>query len=180
VADVGDFSARATDLFRFRADDEAGPAVASLQATALHQGSLSVAGALRNTPRYAVVVKDPAPMLHFFAGESDSAPVSSIALNETVAVTHAGNGTDRFGFVLTADGGSGARLLSAFADAPEVQEKWVQAVINAGVLYAETPDAAVLSAKTVYEFTARDTFDAEVPLSSFAGKVLLIVNVASA
>ena len=75
---------------------------------------------------------------------------------------------------------SGAGAVTAFSHSPVEQEKWIQALINAGALYEETANAAVLSAKTIYEFSAKDIAGADVSLQAFAGKVVLVVNVASA
>ncbi|XP_055326692.1 uncharacterized protein LOC129580368 [Sitodiplosis mosellana] len=40
-------------------------------------------------------------------------------------------------------------------------------------------DNPVIDAKSVYDFTMKDTFGKDVPLSKYKGKVLLIVNIAS-
>jgi hypothetical protein len=153
--------------------------VATLQAAALHQGPLQLPGGVLSAGpvRYAVVVKEPAPALHLYVKPAGAAPAVSVPLGPEAAVTHAGNGTDKFGFVLRAPG---AAAVTAFADAPAEQEKWIQALINAGALYQETDNAAVLSAKTIYEFAAKDILGADVSLGAFAGKVVLVVNVASA
>lgn len=43
----------------------------------------------------------------------------------------------------------------------------------------EASDSPVIDAKSVYDFTVKDTFGNEVPLSKYKGKVLLFVNIAS-
>lgn len=86
-------------------------------------------------------------------------------------ITHAGNGTDKFGFVLATSASAAAAAFTGHAASPTDQEKWIQACINAGVLYKETDDAAVLSAKTIYEFVAKDILGKELSMQDFAGKV---------
>lgn len=44
---------------------------------------------------------------------------------------------------------------------------------------AVTSENPVIDAKSVYDFTMKDTFGKDVPLSKYEGKVLLIVNIAS-
>lgn len=44
---------------------------------------------------------------------------------------------------------------------------------------AETSESPVIDAKSVYDFTVKDTFGNDVPLSKYKGKVLLFVNIAS-
>jgi len=43
----------------------------------------------------------------------------------------------------------------------------------------EASEDPVIDAKSVYDFTVKDTFGNEVPLSKYKGKVLLFVNIAS-
>ena len=42
-----------------------------------------------------------------------------------------------------------------------------------------TAENPAVDAKSVYDFTVKDTFGKDVPLSKYEGKVLLIVNIAS-
>lgn len=44
---------------------------------------------------------------------------------------------------------------------------------------SQASDNPVIDAKSVYDFTVKDTFGKDVPLSKYKGKVLLIVNIAS-
>lgn len=43
----------------------------------------------------------------------------------------------------------------------------------------EATESPVIDAKSVYDFTVKDTFGIDVPLSKYKGKVLLFVNIAS-
>jgi len=63
------------------------------------------------------------------------------------------------------------------ADNSKTQLAWLQALTDVGVRFKEE-DIDVVG-NTIFDFSANDIDGNEVPLSNFAGKVCLVVNVAS-
>jgi hypothetical protein len=57
------------------------------------------------------------------------------------------------------------------------QEKWIESLINAGVIYQSSEIA--LQYNSIYEMTARLLSGEEISLSQFQNQVLVVVNVAS-
>ncbi|DAZ99499.1 TPA: hypothetical protein N0F65_001684 [Lagenidium giganteum] len=65
------------------------------------------------------------------------------------------------------------------AESKEKAEEWLNSIINAGATYREAFNLDAESVKSFYELKDYDMQGAEVPMSKYKGKVVLVVNVSS-
>jgi hypothetical protein len=72
--------------------------------------------------------------------------------------------------------GCGDKLLLASEKSAD-QEEWLDLLTNAGAKYEDTP--LETKAKSIFEFEPLDIDKKKHPLARYAGKVCLVVNVAS-
>lgn len=166
-------------FFRFRADEKSkatGPSVAALKKACgvTKSGMVLKKGLLFWSPNYFMCKADE-QMLYIFNTELDSSPREVLDLSniqcsvKEIADCKAGF----YCFQLLG-------LKHSFVCATEKsrdQEGWMQALSEAGASFQE--EILRTTATSLFEFSAENIDGAMTPLRNYAGKVCLIVNVAS-
>eukprot|EP01102_Stenamoeba_stenopodia_P018601 TRINITY_DN684_c0_g1_i1.p1 TRINITY_DN684_c0_g1~~TRINITY_DN684_c0_g1_i1.p1 ORF type:complete len:275 (+),score=49.28 TRINITY_DN684_c0_g1_i1:197-1021(+) len=164
--------------FRFRADEVSsqGPSVASLKLACgvTKSGYVLVKGLLFWKKRYMICKADE-QKLYVFITDLDSAPQEVLDL-ATLQCTVKETGECKPGYYCYQLLGPKVNYLVCVEKSRD-QEGWMQAINDAGARFQE--EASLSNANSLFEFTADDIDGNPVPMSRYAGKVCLVVNVAS-
>lgn len=173
VSDAGDFS-DSQQLFRFRVDDKTDEAETATSLTTrcdTQSGHLKEKGFLRWKERfYLLQISD--SKLFCFDDEFQSAPRYTLDLSAG-GYQVADKGTGGYFALTSPDGGN----FNFQAGSSKEQEEWVRLLLDAGAEFQKAPIES--TAQTVFEFTPLDIDKHEHPLQQHAGKVCIVVNVAS-
>jgi len=170
-------------FYRFPQDDpiskrlkHAGPSVASVLSSCgvTKSGKIIKKGQFLWNERFMVVKQDESKV-YLFETNLDPSPKKVITLGEQVQVREVeGAKKNAYCFAIVTPN---SNYLFA-CPSSKVQEEWMAAVCEAGanlhLLPEENPDE-----RTIYAFTCRDIRGEDISMSTFEGKVCLIVNVAS-
>lgn len=166
-------------FFRFRADETAkhqGPSVAALKLACgvTKSGYVLIKGLLLWKKRYMICKADE-QKLYIFVSDLDSNPQEVLDL-ATVQCSVKETGECKPGFYCFQLFGPKINEIICVEKSRD-QEGWMQAINDAGATFQE--EASLSNANSLFEFTADDIDGNPVPMSRFAGKVCLVVNVAS-
>jgi len=171
-------------FYRFTEDDSiaqktiTGPSVAALMTSGCgisKYGMILKKGMFLWNEKF-VVVKQDEEKLYVYASELDASPQYVIDMSKELTQVREVPGAKKNFYGFTVYNTSFSILFAASSS--KIQEEWMAAITAAGAnLQQEDPDQIPQS--TIYEFTCKDVHMKDVPLSTFADKVCLIVNVAS-
>jgi len=168
-------------FYRFRVDeDKLGATQSKLAALTLAsdcdlKGTLMKKGKVKWNNRF-FVLRSKEKKLYYYETETDPSPKQVIDLNEgSIDVSECGEckkGTYCFNIVTP------KRVHVCCCEKSKDQEAWITALIQSGASFVEDKTLAMVTAKSLFEFTALDINKQEVNLNKFQGKVCLVVNVA--
>jgi len=121
-------------------------------------------------------VKQDEEKVFVFASELEPSPQYIFDMSKEATHVREAVGAKKGAYCFTV---SNANLLILFAaPSSRVQEEWMASITAAGA-NLQQEDASQVSQSTIYEFTCKDIHSQDMSLNSFAGKVCLVVNVAS-
>lgn len=122
-----------------------------------------------------LVVKQDEGKLYYFNSNLEPAPQFVIDLSDGISIRESvGAKKNHYCFSIFTNN---SNLLFACKTSSE-QEEWISALVDAGIdLFVESNEN--YEGKTIFDFTCKDIDGDDLSLSSFSGKVCLIVNVAT-
>ncbi|RLN93195.1 hypothetical protein BBJ28_00003011 [Nothophytophthora sp. Chile5] len=119
------------------------------------------------------VVNDKHKCLYLF--ESDHALQFSSKMDLSIEATVQFDETLAFGIRVT--GTAGSVVFSV--ESKELQDAWLNSIINAGAQYREAFNLAAETVKSLYDLKDFDMAGKEVSMEKYRGKVVLVVNVST-
>jgi len=164
--------------YRFREDEEdkgTGPSVAKVtkEGTVTAEGYLDLKGTIFWNKRYLVLRADEM-QIYCFINHLASSPVNIIDLSQAeLEVAECSCKTGSYCFTIAGK----KRIHVLCADHSKDQLAWLQALTDIGVKFKE--EIIDNAGNSIFDFSSNDIDGNLVPLNNFAGKVCLVVNVAS-